>query len=217
MADWESFRKNHYELLGNAIVKNLDKKGYSAEYVATAEGAKRKIIDLIPERASVGVPGSVTLRELGLLEALEKRDNKIVHHWDPSLVGEERIRRLQEELSCDVFLTSANALTIDGTIVNIDGTGNRVAGMAWTSGKIIYVIGINKVCAGGLEAAIARVKNFATPPNAMRLNIKTPCASLGYCVDCDVPERVCRAMLILERAPSGRDCHVILVGEIVGF
>ncbi|MGB4300520.1 MAG: lactate utilization protein, partial [Acetomicrobium sp.] len=152
MADWESFRKNHYELLGNAIVKNLDKKGYSAEYVATAEGAKRKIIDLIPERASVGVPGSVTLRELGLLEALEKRANKIVHHWDPSLVGEERIRRLQEELSCDVFLTSANALTIDGTIVNIDGTGNRVAGMAWTSGKIIYVIGINKVCAGGLEA-----------------------------------------------------------------
>ena len=102
-----------------------------------------------------------------MLEELEKRGNKIVHHWDPNLVGEERIRRLQEELSCDVFLTSANALTIDGTIVNIDGTGNRVAGMAWTAGKIIYIIGINKVCAGGLEAAIARVKNFATPPNAI--------------------------------------------------
>jgi len=124
---------------------------------------------------------------------------------------------LQEELLCDVFLTSANAVTIDGTMVNIDGNGNRVAGMAWAAGKIIYVIGINKVCPGGLEAAIARVKNFATPPNAMRLNIKTPCASLGYCVDCDSPERVCRAMLVLERAPQGRQSHVIIVGEVLGF
>jgi len=101
-----------------------------------------------------------------------KKGNKIVHHWDPNLAGAERIQRLQEELLCDVFLTSANAVTIDGTMVNIDGNGNRVAGMAWAAGKIIYVIGINKVCPGGLEAAIARVKNFATPPNAMRLNIK---------------------------------------------
>jgi len=76
---------------------------------------------------------------------------------------------------------------------------------------------MNKVCPGDVDAAIARVKNFATPPNAMRLNIKTPCASLGYCVNCDVPERVCRAMLVLERAPSGRECHVILVGETLGY
>ncbi|SIN62047.1 Uncharacterised ACR, YkgG family COG1556 [Acetomicrobium flavidum] len=217
MADWEAFRKRHYELLGSAIVNNLNKKGYKAEYARTAVEAKDKVLELIPKNASVGIPGSVTVRELGLLEELEKRGNKIVHHWDPNLAGAERIQRLQEELLCDVFLTSANAVTIDGTMVNIDGNGNRVAGMAWAAGKIIYVIGINKVCPGGLEAAIARVKNFATPPNAMRLNIKTPCASLGYCVDCDSPERVCRAMLVLERAPQGRQSHVIIVGEVLGF
>ncbi len=217
MADWEMFRKNHYDLLGNAMVKNLEKKGYKALYVATADKAKDSVMELIPEGASVGIPGSVTIRELGLLEELEKRGNKVVHHWDPSLAGRERLKRLSDELLCDVFLTSANAITIDGTIVNIDGNGNRVAGMAWAMGKIIYVIGMNKVCPGDVDAAIARVKNFATPPNAMRLNIKTPCASLGYCIDCDSPERVCRAMLVLERAPSGRECHVILVGETLGF
>lgn len=217
MADWERFRKNHYDLLGNAMVKNLEKKGYKALYVATADEAKYSVMELIPEGASVGIPGSVTIRELGLLEELEKRGNQVVHHWDPSLAGEERLKRLRDELLCDVFLASANAITIDGTIVNIDGNGNRVAGMAWAMGKIIYVIGMNKVCPGDVDAAIARVKNFATPPNAMRLNIKTPCASLGYCVDCDSPERVCRAMLVLERAPSGRECHVILVGETLGF
>jgi hypothetical protein len=101
-------------------------------------------------------------------------------------------------------------------IVNIDGSGNRVAGIAWTQGKLILVIGLNKVC-GDLESAIQRVRDTATPPNAQRLNLATPCAKTGYCMDCDSPQRACRAILILERATMGREAHVILVGEDLGF
>ena len=204
------------KLLGKNIVKALSDKGYSAQYVEDREDALREVMALIPEGASVGVPGSVTIREIGAMAALKERGNQIFHHWDPSLKPEEKPERLKNENSADVFLTSTNALTYDGIFVNIDGIGNRVSGMAWGPGRLIFVVGINKLVPD-VQTAIQRVRDEATPPNAIRLNIDTPCSKTGHCMDCKGSQRVCRALLILERATMGRDIHVILVGETLGY
>ena len=203
-------------LLGNTLVQALSAKGYSAQYVATREEALEKVLTLVPEGASVGIPGSVTIREIGALESLKQRGNTVFYHWDPSLTPEDKPERLRNENDADVFLTSTNALTQDGMFVNIDGVGNRVSAMAWGTGRLIFVVGINKVVRD-LPSAIQRVRDKATPPNVIRLNIETPCSKTGHCMNCNVPERVCRALLILERATMGRDIHVIIVGESLGY
>ena len=132
--------------------------------------------------------------------------------------AQERRAARDKENSADVFLTSANALTHDGVIINIDGTGNRVAGMAWGNGLVLFVIGINKL-AFGLEDGLARARS-ATIPNAIRQNEPTACTKAGKCVMCSQSGNeygMCRAILILEQAVKGRRYHVILVGEELGY
>jgi hypothetical protein len=205
------------EVLGQSVVKELKKKEYEAIYVPTKEAALEEVLKIIPEKASVGVPGTVTVREIGAMEKLKERGCTIYHHWDPSLTPEARSQMFVDENSADYFLTSANAITRDGKIVNIDGTGNRVSAMAWGRNTMIFVISVNKVVSD-LEAAIARSKSIASPANAVRLNHNNlPCAQTGCCVDCDAPERFCRAVLILERCTKGRKTHVIIVDEDLGY
>jgi hypothetical protein len=211
-AIWEETNKK----LGESVVKALVSKGYKAYYFPSSKEAAQKILEMIPSGSTVGVPGTCTVREIGLMELLAEKGCTINHHWDPSLSPEERKKKLQEELLSDYYITSTNALTTDGTFVNIDGTGNRVAGMAWGTNKLIFVVGINKICPD-IESAIKRVHNVATPPNAIRLNYDVPCTKLGYCVDCNSPNRVCRATLILDRAPFGREIHVFIIGEALGY
>ena len=203
------------EALGLSVVKELKAKGYEALYVPSRKEALEEVLKLIPENVSVGVPGTVTIRDIGAMEKLAERGCKISHHWNPALSPEERTQVLLDEYNSDYFLTSANAVTRDGKIVNIDGNGNRVSAMAWGRSTLIFVIGINKVAAT-LDDAIARART-ATPPNALRLNGETPCVKTGYCVDCNSPARACRALLILERPTFGRKSHVILVGEDLGY
>ena len=203
------------EIIGRTLVSELSKKGYSACYVDTKEEALSEVLKIIPENVSVGIPGSVTIREIGAMEALKERGCVIYQHWDPSLTSEQRMEILQKENSSDYFLTSANAITTDGMIVNIDGNGNRVSGMAWGRNEMIFVIGVNKI-ARNVDAAISRART-ATPPNVLRLNGDTPCTQTGYCVNCDSPGRVCRALLVLERPTFGRKTHVIIVGEDLGY
>ncbi|MFA7620410.1 MAG: lactate utilization protein [Aminobacteriaceae bacterium] len=209
-------RQEHRERLGKSLRAKLEQKGFHAVYVPTREEALLEVLKIIPEGASVGVPGSVTIREIGAMEKLAERGCEVIHHWDPSLTPEERREALQQELLADYYLTSSNAITLDGMLVNIDGNGNRVSGMAWGKNTLIFVVGLNKV-ANSLDDAIARTRNKATPPNALRLNLHTPCANTGVCVNCDSPDRVCKALLVLERATGGRTSHVILVGEDLGF
>ena len=212
---FDAARVKAREALGQSVVKALKAKGYEAAYVPSKEAALEEVLKLIPEGVSVGVPGTVTVREIGAMEKLEERGCTIYHHWNPALSSEERSQVLMDEYCADYFLTSANAITRDGKIVNIDGNGNRVSAMAWGRNTLIFVIGVNKV-ASDLEAAIARCRT-ATPPNVLRLNGSTPCVQTGYCVDCDSPARICRALLILERPVNGRKTHVIIVGEDLGF
>ena len=132
------------------------------------------------------------------------------------MTREERKAALIGELEADWFVTSANALAMDGTIVNIDGTGNRVGVMAWAPGKILYIIGVNKI-ASDVDSALKRARSIASPPNAVRIGMKTPCTAVGRCMDCNSPDRICRVVTMMERAPIGRECHVIIVGEELGY
>jgi hypothetical protein len=205
------------EALGLKICGALLANGYkTAEYVGDADAAAETAAGMIPSGASVGIPGTVTVRQIGLIGRLEAKGCRILHHWDPSLAGDARSERLAGENAADWFVTSSNAVTYDGRIVNIDGTGNRVAGMAWGRNSILYIIGINKA-ARDLDAAIKRCHDAAAVPNNIRIGADAPCVKLGRCVDCASPARTCRAILILERVPFGRDAHVIIVGQALGY
>ena len=208
------------EIIGNTVVNALEKRGFEAEYVPTGEQALKRILELIPENATVGIPGTATIRDIGALDALKARGNVIYQHWGKMSPQERRIAR-DKENSADVFLTSANALTRDGRIINIDGTGNRVAGMAWggeNNGFVLFVIGINKL-AFSLDDGLERARS-ATIPNAVRQNEPTMCTKTGKCMKCSQTNEehgMCRAILILEQAVKGRRYHVILVGENYGY
>ena len=205
------------EITGKMLVKALERRGFEAEYVQTGKDALSRILEIVPDGATIGIPGTVTVREIGALDALQARGNTIYQHWGKMSPQDRRIAR-DKENSADVFLTSANAITRDGVIINIDGTGNRVAGMAWggeNNGFVLFVIGMNKL-AFTLEDGIERARS-ATIPNSIRQNEPTACSKTGKCVKCLDEYSMCRAILILEQAVKGRRYHVILVGENLGY
>lgn len=209
-------KKASKKCLAETVCKALEKNGFKAVYADNAEEACRMACEMIPEGASVGIPGTYTVRQIGVPEALAAKGCRLAHHWDPSQTPEQKKAVLIEENLSDWVVTSSNAVTADGKLVNIDGTGNRVAAMAWAPGKILYIIGVNKITPD-LESAVKRAHNEATPLNALRLGRKTPCAVTGVCADCSSPERICNILSIIERAPTGRDCRVIIVGENLGY
>lgn len=204
--------------LCESVCKVLTSHGFKAYAVKDSEEALKTALELIPEKASVGVPGTVTIRQIGLIQALEERASKVYVHWDPALTAETRPQRHIDQLTSDWFVTSTNALSADeGAFVNIDGTGNRVGAMAWGTGKLLYIVGINKITAD-LASAMKRARDEATPPNVLRLDGKAPCASVGHCVNCrNYDTKPCRVTTIMELPPFGRECHVIIVGEPLGY
>ena len=126
-------------------------------------------------------------------------------------------RTLVRATPCDLFLLSANALTADGRIVNIDGRGNRVAASIAGPSRVVYVIGRNKIVEGGVDEAIARIKRCACPPNCRRLGKKTPCAATGVCADCDSPDRICKVTAVFDRRPTGVPTLAIVVDADLGY
>lgn len=197
-------------------VEKLKAHDFKAIYVETKEGVVEEIMKNTTPALRIGVGGSQTIRELGILEKLEEQGNTIYNHWKPGLSKEAvlEIRKLQ--MTSDLFLSSVNAVTLNGELVNIDGIGNRVNSTNFGPGKVILVAGYNKIV-DDVQEAIHRIKNFAAPLNARRLNIDVPCAKVGKCVDCSSPNRICRVIVIHERKPSLTDILVILVGEELGF
>lgn len=203
--------------LGESLGKALLANGFtSAQYAATAKEAAEMALSMIEPGKSVGIPGSVTIRQLGLLDALTAKGCKVYHHWDPTLTPDTRPQRLLDEITADWFVTSTNAVTVDGKLVNIDGAGNRVAGMAWGLGKILYIFSLDKVMPD-VETAIARVRARATPANSIRVGLAPACTKTGHCVNCRGAEKACRVLTVLEAAPLGRDCRAIMVGEPLGY
>jgi len=193
----------------------LKKNGFQTFFAPTRRDAREKALSLIPPNAVVGVGGSITIREINLIDSLTTRGNTVVQHWLPP-PGEDSVTTMRKEISSDVFLASSNAVTEDGKLINTDGTGNRIAAMIFGPRKVIVIAGINKIVKDVAEA-IQRVKNVAAPMNARRLNINTPCAVTGVCTDCDSSDRICRVTTIMEKKPDQTDVTVILVGEELGF
>jgi hypothetical protein len=203
---------------GRRAAEALKKRDFNAHYVETQDKAREMILKEVPPGAVVGVGGSVTIREMKILEDLRARGHKVLDHWGiPHSAREESFQMRRAQQVCDVFLTSSNAVTLDGQLVNTDGSGNRVNAMTFGPKKAIVVAGVNKIVAN-LEGALRRIKEIAVPLNCRRLNYSPPCIQAGKCVDCRSPQRVCRITTIIEwKPPFFADYLVILVGENLGY
>jgi hypothetical protein len=203
---------------GRRAAEALKKRDFNAHYVETQDKAKEMILKEVPPGAIVGVGGSVTIREMKILGDLRARGHKVLDHWEiPRSAFEESFQMRRAQQVCDVFLTSSNAITQDGQLVNTDGSGNRVNAMTFGPKKAIVVAGVNKIVAN-LEGALQRIKEIAVPLNCRRLNYSPPCIQAGKCVDCRIPQRVCRIITIIEwKPPFFADYLVILVGENLGY
>ncbi len=198
------------------VVENLRKRDFAASYFPTIDAVNRSIIKTIPQSASVGVPGSVTIRELGIIGKLKERGNRVVEHWKRGLT-EKTDREVRHEEACaDYYLTSANAITREGDIINIDGVGNRVAAMIYGPQNVFVIVGYNKVVCS-VDEGIRRSKEIAGVMNAKRVDAKTPCATTGICVDCNAKQRICRVTSIIQYRPWQTNIEVFLVNQHLGF
>ena len=208
-------QKQRNEQLAQTIIKNLKRRHIEGFYCATAEETVKKVSELIADGSSVTWGGTMTVRDLGIPQYLKDRGTLEVLDRDMAETPEEKQAIYLKAFSADVYLSSANAISEDGVIVNIDGNGNRVAAITWGPNKVIFVIGLNKVTQN-VEAALARARSTASPINAARFDIKTPCHTDGVCHNCNSPECICNYVHFLRNSPQGRHV-VVLVGETLGY
>ena len=207
--------KAYYEKRGQILVKNLRSRHFDAWYCASKEEALEKVLELIPEGAKIGWGGVLSAQQIGLFDALRSGNYDLLDR-DLCQTAEEREQMMKDALFSDVFLTGANGLSLDGQMVNIDGTGNRVAATIYGPKKVIVIAGMNKVC-DTLEEAVKRAREVAAPMNMMRFMKDTPCAATGKCGDCKAEGCICNQIVITRHCrPVGR-IQFVLVGEQLGL
>ncbi len=205
------------ETVAKSIIGHLQKRRMEGSYAANAEQARREILAMIPPGASVFRGGSTTTMEMGLWEEIARLPGvKLLNPYEPGLSREAAYERRRQGLTADILIASTNAITLDGLLVNLDGTGNRVAAMIFGPTKVILAVGMNKVVSD-LAAARERIKRYAAPVNARRVGYKTPCAQTGLCADCSSPQRICNAWSVIEGQPVPGRIHVKLIGEELGY
>ena len=189
------------------LQKNLEERGFAVSRFDTAAQAAG-YLDAALDGKTIGIGGSITVQEMGLADRLAKH-NTVLWHWAGSTT--------QEAAGAQVYLTSVNGAAETGELINIDGTGNRVASGLFGHEKVYFIVGRNKV-APDYDAALWRARNIAAPKNAQRLGRKTPCAAKGdRCYDCKSPERICRALVVYWEKPGSMDMEVVLVDEDLGY
>ena len=209
--------ENRNDLLAARVVKSLQNRHFEAYYCKTSEEAVEKALSLLPEKESVTWGGSMTLEAIGLTKRLHECGRYRVLDRDKTSSFSEKHEAMRKAFFCDNYLTSVNAISEDGQMVNVDGNGNRVAAMAFGPKQVIVVAGMNKVVKT-LDDAISRARNYASPINAQRVpNIATRCRSTGACEDCKSADCICTYIVTTRISrPAGR-IKVILVGETLGF
>lgn len=195
------------------LKQNLENKRYSVKTFNTAKDAVSYLKEEICGK-TVGIGGSITVKEINLYEELIK-SNKVYWHWQDKTTDTWQ-ETLKLAGNAEIYITSANGLSKNGEIVNIDGTGNRVAATMYGHKKVYFIIGKNKI-EDNFDKALFRARNIAAPLNAKRLNKNTPCVKLGKCVDCNSKERICRGLFVLWEKPTSYDCEVILINENLGY
>lgn len=202
--------------LGERLVKKLAQRHYEAYYCPTAQEAVEKALSLIEENSTITWGGSMTIRDTGLIKALYEAGKYKLLDRETLTDRAEIMEMYRQAFYADVYLTSANAISEDGEIVNIDGNGNRVAAITFGPKKVIFMIGINKVC-GTLDAAIVRARTTAAPINAARFDINTPCHADGCCHDCHSPQCICNYIHVMRNSYPAMRHTVILIGEEAGY
>lgn len=197
--------------------KALESNGFKTVLASDKNEALKEVLQLVPEKAKVGIGGSVTVREVGLISELSKRGNDVLENWSRKVTPEEDMAIRKGHLTCDIFITSSNAITEDGKLVNIDGMGNRVASMIFGPKKVIVIAGINKIVKD-VHSGIERIRHTATPMNVKRVGGTTPCVIDVCDLDkCQPPNRHCHVITIIEKIPTKTDTTIILVEEELGF
>ena len=204
------------ETIGQKVVAALVKNRFSAEYVSDRKAALEATLAAIPAGSSIGFGGSVTKEEVGVTEALKQRGFNIIDWHSPGLSREAQDSARLRAMQADVFITGANAVTVDGQLINVDATGNRVGALGYGPGKSIVLVGVNKIVPD-VEAGIKRIRTIASPINNKRIGLPNPCATTGICVDCDSPARICNITTIMHKRPSRSVVHIILIGENLGY
>ena len=200
------------ELLAQKVIKGLESRNMTGWYAADREAAVKQALALIPEGSSVTMGGATSAHEIGLVEALKQGNYNFI---DRDAYEDKRAAMLMA-YDADVFLASANAITEDGVMVNIDGNSNRVSAIAQGPKKVVFIVGMNKVC-DDLDGAMKRARNVAAPINAQRFGLSTPCATTGSCFDCKSPDTICCQILITRYSRHKDRIHVILVNDNLGF
>ncbi|MGN0242733.1 MAG: lactate utilization protein [Lachnospiraceae bacterium] len=203
------------EVFAKTLIKKMEQRQFEAHYVPAAADALQLIKDIVPTDASVTFGGSETLKEIGFIDYLPS-SSYTVYDRATATTQEEREAFFATALNSDYFFMSSNAITMDGQLVNIDGTGNRVAFLCFGPKNVVVVASLNKVV-GTVDEAIQRVHNLATPPNAFRLGLDTPCKHTGTCVDCTSPNCICAQVVTTRFSKVPGRIKVILVGEELGY
>ncbi|WP_027399382.1 lactate utilization protein [Anaerovorax odorimutans] len=196
-------------------IENLERNGFSVEYFETSKDAKSALLTDIKKNETVGFGGSMTLTNMGVYEDLVAQGNTAYYHGRAKS-PEERKNIIKNAATADVYLSSSNAITEDGRLINIDGAGNRLSSMLFGHKRLYIVAGINKVVKN-YEEAIIRIKNVTCPQNTDRLDCNTPCRNTGKCANCDSPQRICNATLIMERQMYGAHTIIYLINENLGY
>lgn len=205
----------YYQKRGEILVKNLKARHFDAWYCDTKEEALAKALELIPEGSTVGWGGALSAQQIGLMDALNKGNYAAIDR-DRCATPEEKAQAAKDSMFADFFLTGANALSLDGQMVNIDGAGNRVSAIIFGPKNVLVIAGMNKVM-DDLDAAVNRARTVAAPMNKQRFDPNTPCAVTGSCADCKVEGCICNHIVITRHCrPVGR-IKFILVGEPLGF
>jgi hypothetical protein len=204
------FKRN--ELLAQKVIKGLQSRNMAGYYAPSKEEALKLALSLIPEDSTVTMGGAMSAHEIGLVDALKNGR----YHFIDRNASEDRRAAMLLAYDADVFLSSANAITEDGMMVNIDGNSNRVSAIAHGPKKVVFIVGMNKVCSD-LDGAMKRARNVAAPINAQRFGLSTPCTKTGACMDCKSPDTICCQFLITRYSRHKDRMHVILVNDFLGF
>lgn len=206
----ENMRKRN-EILAQTVIQGLESRNMTGYYAADKEEAVKKALEVIGKGSTVAMGGCQSAHEIGLIQALEEGDYNYIDR--SNMTPRES---LMAAYDADVFLSSANAMTNDGIMVNIDGNSNRVSCIAQGPKKVVFIVGMNKICSD-LDEAIKRARNVAAPANAQRFDVKTPCKVTGKCADCKSPDTICCQFLITRYSRHEGRIHVILVNDTLGY
>ncbi|MBR5023196.1 MAG: lactate utilization protein [Oscillospiraceae bacterium] len=211
----ETAKKLYYSKRGKLLVKNLKKRHFDAVYCDTKEDALKQALVWIPEGSTVGWGGATSAQQIGLMTALNAGNYRTLDR-DQCETAQEREKIAKDCLFADVFITGANAISLDGQMVNIDGNGNRVAAIIYGPASVVVIAGMNKVT-DDLESAITRARTVAAPINQQRFGLSNPCTVTGSCADCKSETCICNHIVVTRHCrPVGR-IKFILVGEELGF